>query len=191
VSFLLRVKTILDIANFFSSIKLINKLIKIMINQSTDSNFSNKKDDFKTSLKEFLLKENRAKINCKIFIVDFDSVANLDNFVSTIAKVLIANKYLSNISLSTTSNMVNFSSTYDKSRRSFSYLNSLFQIVEERNTKVIAAGIFGFSERLKIFLDDETKHSEAFSLFLKEKNIEINELYSMSKSDVEDLVTLT
>ena len=119
----------------------------------------------KTQITEFLLAENRAKIDLKVIIVDFDSVTNLDNFVSTISKILIANKYLSNSGLASVSNMVNFSSTYDKSRRNHQILGSLFQLVEEGNNKTISGGVFGFQERLKLFLDDETKHSIAFNFF--------------------------
>ena len=125
----------------------------------------------KTKITEFILTENRAKIDLKVLIVDFDSVNNLDNFVSTISKILIANKYLSNAGLAAVSNMVNFSSTYDKSRRNHKILGSLFQLVEEGNNKTISGGVFGFQERLKLFLDDETKHSTSFNLFLETKNI--------------------
>lgn len=145
----------------------------------------------KTQITEFLLAENRAKIDLKVIIVDFDSVTNLDNFVSTISKILIANKFLNNSGLASASNMVNFSSTYDKSRRNHIILNSLFQLVEEGNNKTISGGVFGFQERLKLFLDDETKHSTAFNSFLVSKNIRLEELYGLSKSDIEDLVTLT
>lgn len=145
----------------------------------------------KTEIREFVVNQNRAKIDLKVIIVDFDSVTNLDIFVSTISKILIANKHLSNAGLATASNMVNFSSTYEKSRRNHKNLGSLFQLVEEGNNKTISGGIFGFQERLKMFLDDETKHSTSFDSFLKKKNIDMSELYSLSKSDIEDLVTLT
>jgi len=73
------------------------------------------------------LSENRSKIDLKVFIIDFESVKNLDDFLSTFAKILIANKYLSSLSLTAPSNMVNFSSTYDKSRRNHELFSNLFQ----------------------------------------------------------------
>jgi len=137
------------------------------------------------------LSENRSKIDLKVFIIDFESVKNLDDFLSTFAKILIANKYLSSLSLTAPSNMVNFSSTYDKSRRNHELFSNLFQLVEEGNSKTITGGIFGFKERLKLLLNDTNKHSVAFDLFLKTKNIKIEKLYSMEKSQIENLIMLT
>ena len=44
---------------------------------------------------------------------------------------------------------------------------------------------------MKIFLTDKTKHSAAFDSFLKEKNVGLEGMFCLKKSDVEDLITLT
>lgn len=109
-------------------------------------------------MKEFILKKNRKVIDLKIFLVDFESIKNMDNFVSTMSKILIANKYNEKFSKDAEafeSSMINFTSTYDKSRRSHEKLMELFQIVEQSNSKTMTSGIFGYQERLKLFLQDK------------------------------------
>ncbi len=145
-------------------------------------------------MEEFILSKNRAKIDLKVIIVDFSSTKNLDLFTCTIAKILIANAYLKTINPEnsfTPSNMINFASTYDKSRRNHEVLSKLFQLVEEKNSKTITSGVFGFSERLKIFLNDKTKHLPVFEDFLTVKKIKLMDLYGLKKSLIEDLITLT
>jgi hypothetical protein len=47
--------------------------------------------------KEYSIDENRGPIDLKILIIDFESVKNSDRFLTNMAKILIANKYLSNV----------------------------------------------------------------------------------------------
>jgi hypothetical protein len=64
----------------------------------------------------------------KVFIIDFNTTKNLNRFLVTVAKILIANEYLGKKHFS----LVNFSGTYDKSRRTHIALNELFDLVEEK-----------------------------------------------------------
>ena len=136
----------------------------------------------------FKVKENRGYIDLKILIVDFDSVKNCDLFISTFSKFLILNKF----SLGEELSFVNFSSTYEKSKRIHEVVTGkLFELVLERNEKPITGGAFGFSDRLKIFLTDENKHSPIFDSCVRENKIKLADVSKVKQSDIENLVTLT
>jgi hypothetical protein len=62
--------------------------------------------------------------------------------------------------------LVNFSSTYDKSRRINKITGSLFELIEESNEKTITDGGFGFEDRLKSFLKKDNNHLSSFGRFL-------------------------
>ena len=77
-------------------------------------------------------------------VVDFESVANATLFITTVAKILLVTKFLGKSDKKTPLNLVNFSSTYDKSRRINKITESLFELIEESNEKTITDGGFGF-----------------------------------------------
>jgi hypothetical protein len=78
-------------------------------------------------------------------VVDFESVANATLFITTVAKILLVTKFLGKSDKNITPlNLVNFSSTYDKSRRINKITESLFELIEESNEKTITDGGFGF-----------------------------------------------
>ena len=147
--------------------------------------------------KDFVLEKNRSLIDLKIFVIDFNNTRNLDRFLGTIAKILIANTFLqrgiegSNEDQESGYSLVNFTGTYEKSRRIFSALGQIFDLVEERNTKTITSGSFGFLERLKIFLSDDSKSGPIFKKFLAENNITLENLYSLKQKEIESLITIT
>ena len=77
-------------------------------------------------------------------VVDFESVANATLFITTVAKILLVTKFLGKSDKKPPLNLVNFSSTYDKSRRINKITESLFELIEESNEKTITDGGFGF-----------------------------------------------
>ena len=136
----------------------------------------------------FKIEENRSYIDLKILIVDFDNVKNCDLFISNFCKFLILNKF----SLGKELSFVNFSSTYEKSKRIHEVVTGkLFELVLERNEKPITGGAFGFKDRLKIFLTDQNKHSPIFDSCVRENKIKLTDVLKMKQSDVETLLTLT
>ena len=94
--------------------------------------------------------------------------------------------------------MVNFSSTYDKSRRINKIAGSLFELIEESNEKTITDGGFGFEDRLKSFLKKDNNHLSSFGRFLnsvtatdQEKEELIKQTCKLKQVDVETLITFT
>jgi len=102
----------------------------------------------KIEFTNFVLEKNRDVIDLKVFIIDFDNVKSLDRFLGTFGKILIAN-----VKLGRNASLVNFTGTYQKSRRIFESLGQLFDLVEEKNSKTVTTGSFGYEERLKIFFN--------------------------------------
>ena len=99
------------------------------------------------------------------------------------ARILIANKFLSLTKPEAYSQLscINFSSTYDKSLRTYNKLNQLFEVILERNKKPLTAGAFGFEERIKFFLQGQER-SFSFSKFLETNFFPSNEDKDKSKS---------
>ena len=121
----------------------------------------------KRTLKTYEVKEPRSTIDLLIVVVDFESVANATLFITTIAKRLLVTKFLSKSDKNIVPlNLVNFSSTYDKSRRINKITGSLFELIEESNEKTITDGGFGFEDRLKSFLKKDNNHLSSFGRFL-------------------------
>lgn len=94
--------------------------------------------------------------------------------------------------------MVNFSSTYNKSRRINKITGSLFELIEESNEKTITDGGFGFEDRLKSFLKKDNNHLSSFGRFLnsvtatdQEKEELIKQTCKLKQVDVETLITFT
>lgn len=84
----------------------------------------------KRTLKTYEVKEPRSIIDLLIVVVDFESVANATLFITTIAKRLLVTKFLSKSDKNIAPlNLVNFSSTYDKSRRINKVTGSLFELI--------------------------------------------------------------
>ena len=133
-----------------------------------DRTFHNNDYDEKEVFDKFIVTENRKIIDLKVFIVNFNNVKNSDKFISTIAKILIMNKYLSieNPESYQELSCVNFSSTYEKSLKSYNRLNQIFELVLEKNENPITAGGFRFQDRLKNFLQDKTRSID-FSKFIE------------------------
>jgi len=132
-------------------------------------------------------------------VVDFESVANATLFITTIAKRLLVTKFLSKSDKNIVPlNLVNFSSTYDKSRRINKITGSLFELIEESNEKTITDGGFGFEDRLKSFLKKDNNHLSSFGRFLnsvtatdQEKEELIKQTCKLKQVDVETLITFT
>ena len=121
----------------------------------------------KRELKTYKVNEPRATIDLLIVVVDFESVANATLFITTIAKRLLVTKFLGKSDKNIAPlNLVNFSSTYDKSRRINKITESLFELIEESNEKTITDGGFGFEDRLKSFLTRNNNHFNRFNKFL-------------------------
>jgi len=121
---------------------------------------------------------------------------NCDLFLLTLFKFLIVNKHLCKLngeSAMRELNFVNFFSTYDKAKLIHTkIINQVFEIVLERNEKLITAGFFGFRDRLKIFMSDFKKHSPIFESYVNTRlKYDSNEIYNMKQSDIESFVTLT
>jgi hypothetical protein len=71
----------------------------------------------KRVLKSYEVDEPRSTIDLLIVVVDFESVSNATLFVTTLAKILLISKYLCKYDKNRVPlNLVNFSSTYEKSR---------------------------------------------------------------------------
>jgi len=94
--------------------------------------------------------------------------------------------------------LVNFSSTYNKSRRINKITGSLFELIEESNEKTITDGGFGFEDRLKSFLKKDNNHLSSFGRFLnsvtatdQEKEELIKQTCKLKQVDVETLITFT
>jgi len=153
----------------------------------------------KRALKTYEVKEPRSTIDLLIVVVDFDSVANATLFITTIAKRLLVTKLLSKSDKNIAPlNLVNFSSTYDKSRRINKITGSLFELIEESNEKTITDGGFGFEDRLKSFLKKDNNHLNSFGRFLnsltttdQEKEELIKQTCKLKQVDVETLITFT
>ena len=92
-------------------------------------------------------------------------------FITAIFKILIANKYLKGKNQT----FVNFSSTYDKALRSHKTLEKIFQVVLERNIKVITKteGALGFETRPKRLLNIKSELDKVFEDFVSEYAIHI------------------
>ena len=134
-----------------------------------------------------------------IVVVDFETVANATLFVTTLGKILIANHLLCKSDKNRSPlNVVNFSSTHDKSRRINSLTGSLFELIEESNEKTITDGGFGFQDRLKSFLTRTDNHTNAFPKFLEyatsgnenQKKL-IEETCKLKEVEIEALITFT
>ena len=153
----------------------------------------------KRTLKTYEVKEPRSTIDLLIVVVDFESVANATLFITTIAKRLLVTKFLSKSDKNIVPlNLVNFSSTYDKSRRINKITGSLFELIEESNEKTITDGGFGFEDRLKSFLKKDNNHLSSFGRFLnsvtatdQEKEELIKQTCKLKQVDVETLITFT
>ena len=153
----------------------------------------------KRTLKTYEVKEPRSTIDLLIVVVDFESVANATLFITTIAKRLLVTKFLSKSDKNIVPlNLVNFSSTYDKSRRINKITGSLFELIEESNEKTITDGGFGFEDRLKSFLTRNNNHFNSFDKFLdsvtsKDQTKEelIKQTCKLKQVDVETLITFT
>ena len=153
----------------------------------------------KRTLKTYEVKEPRSTIDLLIVVVDFESVANATLFITTIAKRLLVTKFLSKSDKNIVPlNLVNFSSTYDKSRRINKIAGSLFELIEESNEKTITDGGFGFEDRLKSFLKKDNNHLSSFGRFLnsvtatdQEKEELIKQTCKLKQVDVETLITFT
>ena len=153
----------------------------------------------KRILKAYEVKEPRSTIDLLIVVVDFDSVVNATLFITTIAKRLLVTKFLSKSDKNIAPlNLVNFSSTYDKSRRINKITGSLFELIEESNEKTITDGGFGFEDRLKSFLKKDDNHLNSFGRFLnsltttyQEREELIKQTCKLKQVDVETLITFT
>lgn len=64
-------------------------------------------------------------------------------------------------------------------------------MVEEKNSKTVTTGSFGYEERLKIFLTDKKTHGPMFDEFLLENNLVIEDLFSVQHKEIENLLTIT
>ena len=137
---------------------------------------------------DFVLENNRDKIKLNVYIIDFGSNQNLKRFISTVAKILMAGELLNS-----NQKMVVFAGTYEKSQRISKWLNSLFTLVLERNTKIIpqTSGAFGFESRLSEFVRDKSKHLPVFEEFIKLNNIEISDIEKLKHKEIESIITMT
>lgn len=148
-------------------------------------------------LKLYKVNEPRSVIDLLVVVVDFDTVKNATLFVTTIGRIVILNQLFCSFDENRSSlNLVNFSSTYDKSRRLNQLTESLFELIEESNEKTIADGGFGFEDRLKSFLTKTNNHTTAFPQFLKSITDEnqtelIKKACKLKQVEIESLITFT